>query len=321
MTAARHLLVSPSATGFYHCVTRCVRRAWLCGDDPVTGRSFAHRRQWIEDRIGELGAVFAVSIYAYAVMSNHVHVVLRVDPSASQAWTDDDVADRWCRLFPPRSTDARVIALRRTHLLANPERLALYRQRLGDLSWFMRCLNEPIARRANAEDRCTGRFWEGRYKCQALLDDTAVLAAMTYVDLNPIRAGIADQLEACDHTSVKRRLATLESTDRREAEALTAVAGCDVPLGLTARHYIDLVDFTGRLLRPGKRGVIAANAPRALTRLDLEPDRWAIHVRAVGSGYWRAVGTTASLLDKAQAMGQRWFKGIGIARDVARAVA
>ena len=96
----------------------------------------------------------------------------------------------------------------RAGAMLNPERLAECRARLASLSWFMRFLNESIARRANREDMCTGRFWEGRYKCQALLDDAAVLACMSYVDLNPVRAGIAPDLPASDHTAIKHRLSS-----------------------------------------------------------------------------------------------------------------
>lgn len=100
MTTARHLLVDPTAPGFYHCISRCVRRAWLCGTDPYNGKSYEHRRDWVEGRLLELSEIFAIDVYAYSVMSNHVHVVLRIDPDASASWTDQEVAARWVRLFP-----------------------------------------------------------------------------------------------------------------------------------------------------------------------------------------------------------------------------
>ncbi|MBK8124670.1 MAG: hypothetical protein IPK54_14115 [Dokdonella sp.] len=100
MTSARSLLVDPDAPGFYHCISRCVRRAWLCGVDPYNGTSYEHRRAWVEQRLLELAEIFAVGVYAYAVMSNHVHVVLRINPLTAAAWTNDDVAIRWVRLFP-----------------------------------------------------------------------------------------------------------------------------------------------------------------------------------------------------------------------------
>ncbi|MCE3003577.1 MAG: hypothetical protein LW860_12905 [Xanthomonadaceae bacterium] len=204
MTSPRSQLVDPEAPGFYHCISRCVRRAFLCGEDALTGRSFEHRKQWVEDRLLELAEVFAVGVYAYAVMSNHLHLVVYVDPSATLAWSPDEVAQRWVRLTPVRvdgEIDEAACEARAAALAGNAERIAVLRERLGSLSWFMRFLNEPIARRANREDGCTGHFWEARFKCQALLDDAAVLACMAYVDLNPIRAGLAPDLPSSPYTS------------------------------------------------------------------------------------------------------------------------
>ncbi len=214
MTTARSRLVDSESPGFYHCISRCVRRAWLCGIDPYDGKSYEHRREWVEGRLLELAEIFAVGIYAYAVMSNHVHVVVRIDPRAAAALSPEDVATRWIRLFPA-TVDGKVDPIgcqaKEQNLLGNAERLETCRQRLSSLAWFMRSLNEPIARRANKEDACTGRFFEGRYKCQVLLDDAAVLTCMSYVDLNPIRAGMAENLEASLHTSAVRRIGQIQS--------------------------------------------------------------------------------------------------------------
>ena len=147
MTQARSHIVSKGQQAMFHCVTRCVRRAWLCGIDPLTGADHEQRKQAVEARIRQLGEIFAVGIYAYAVMSNHLHVVLAVEPEAAAHWSDDQVAERWLRLFPVR--DAERYEARRSTLLATIDR---YRERLTDLSWFMKCLDEHIARRANAED-------------------------------------------------------------------------------------------------------------------------------------------------------------------------
>jgi len=222
MTYARRQLIPRGSPGTFHCVSRCVRRAFLCGDDRYSGRTFEHRRKWVEDRLHELADIFAVAIWGYAVMSNHLHVVVQTLPEAVAAWSDDEIARRWMRLFSRQDVDD---DMRAEVLAGNVERIAELRTRLSDLSWFMRCLSEPIARRANREDACKGRFWEGRFKCQVLLDETAVLAAMAYVDLNPVRAKLCDSLEASDHTSAKQRIAAIEKTPAAATIPLAPIAG------------------------------------------------------------------------------------------------
>ena len=190
MPEPRYRQVSIDDTPYYHCISRCVRRAFLCGFDSATGFDFEHRRQWIVDRIKLLCSVFAVDLCAYAIMSNH-HVVVRINADEVKQWSDEQVAQRWMQIFPGSVLMQQYLTnadLTEAELNCVAELFVTWRERLANLSWFMRCINEPIARMANAEDHCTGRFWEGRFKSQALLGERALLACMAYVDLNPIRA-------------------------------------------------------------------------------------------------------------------------------------
>ncbi len=210
MTIARKDIVASGVERAYHCTVRCVRQSYLCGRDAQTGCNYEHRRNWIKDRLRSLSGLFAVDIIGYAVMNTHIHVISRILPSKSEAWTEEEVAHRWLTLYPPRAREGELPKQAHERKLANllvdPERVALLRSRLASLSWFMRCLNEHIARKANREDRCKGRFWEGRFKCQGLLDEAAILACLTYVDLNPIRAGMATTPEESDYTSAQDRI-------------------------------------------------------------------------------------------------------------------
>ena len=334
MTYPRSHLVSEGEPGDYHVVSRCVRRAYLCGKDKVTGRCFEHRRHWIEGRILELAECFAVSVYAYAVMSNHVHIVVHVDPGEAQALSDEEVARRWLSAFPgPLKNDdnpelAENFALA---ILGNPQRLAELRRRLGSLSWFMKALNEPIARRANREDNCKGKFWESRFKCQALLEPHAVLSCMAYVDLNPARAAMCDTLTESDHTSIQRRLCEREGLPAKLKPGrslldrpLKPVAGLDTDalLEMTESSYIELVQWTGEQVRSDKRGTLkplgAENraAPADIHQLAGHPQQWIRQVQGTESIYYRAIGSAEALMAKAEELGQTWMKGV--AGDVAR---
>jgi hypothetical protein len=316
MTYPRSSLVPPGAPGVFHCVSRCVRRAFLCGEDSYTGKSFEHRRQWVEDRLREMGEIFAVSIWGYAVMSNHLHVVVQTLPAVASSWSDLEVAERWVRLFP-RPDQAP--ELRATVLSGHADRIALLRARLADLSWFMRTLSEPIARRANKEDICKGRFWEGRFKCQILLDDSAVVAAMAYVDLNPVRANMCDTLEASHHTSARKRITEIEAEPAMASHALAPVLGIRglSVLRMSQAEYLGLVDFTGRQIRADKRGVLVGPAPSVIAHTGDSSEDFARKVMALRSGFSRAVGDVDSLIEKAKAMGQCWLRGVGTARALA----
>ena len=316
MAYPRAYTVDPQRPGFYHCISRCVRRAWLCGDDPLSGRNFDHRRGWIERRLLTLADSFAVGLYAWAVMSNHTHVVLRMDPQLPAQWSDEEVAFRWARLNRLlEEAPAQFVAERARRLVNQPEQLVEIRRRLGSLSWFMRFLNECIAREANAEDCCTGRFWEGRFKCQALLDEAAVLACMAYVDLNPIRAGIADDLTDSDFTTIQRRLRALtgnSDSGRRPLEAVAGIRG-NRHLDFSARAYFDLVAATAQITKPNGHAALSAHAEPVLKAIRGSPDWWVGCVARVEDVFGSVVGVPATLRAHAERTGRRCLRGAGVA--------
>jgi hypothetical protein len=207
---------------------------------------------------------------------------------------------------------------------AQAETLAqTYRARLADLSWFMRVLNESIARQANREDQATGRFWEGRFKCQALLDDAAILAAMSYVDLNPIRAGMAETPEASDYTSIAQRLREL-ADNAPPAEEETSAQAPLLPFEATTtfqpaipfsfEDYAELVDTLGRALHPKKRGRIPERTPRLLQRLGLDPEAFIAHADRLLKAFGQAVGAPESLTAYCAARQTRFLRGMHTAR-------
>ncbi len=198
-----------SEIGISHVVQRCVRRAWLAGVDPVSGKDFSFRKEWIRRRMEALASVFAVDVLSYAILSNHLHQILRNRPDVVAACSDREVAIRWLRVFPGRRLEEHLAEPTQNdvdQLCRDKERLAVIRTRLSDISWFMRALSEPIARMANKQDDCTGRFWEGRFKAQKIVDEAGLLACSMYVDLNPVRAAIAQTPDASVHTSAYDRI-------------------------------------------------------------------------------------------------------------------
>ena len=318
MPKPRKTLVSLDATPYYHCVSRCVRRAFLCGDDPITGKCFEHRRGWIRDRMLVLADIFAIDVCAYAVMSNHFHVVLHVDRATAEQWTEDEVIRRWGRLFSGNAQVKQYLAgetLSASELELVSRDAQGWRKRLTDISWFMRCLNEPVARQANREDDCTGRFWEGRFKSQALLDEKALAACMIYVDLNPVRAGMAASGEAAQFTSLKTRILKARSSPEpnnplhQPTELMPFVGNAfaydtkGLPMRLT--DYLDLVNWTIQTNHQRRHGSPTNNAPPVLVRLGIDPEHWLYMAENFESRFKGLVGAAQALKAVCQRLGYR----------------
>ena len=220
--------------------------------------------------------------------------------------------------------------------------------------YSMRCLNEHIATRANEEDGCTGRFWEGRFKSTALLDPSAVIAGLIYVDLNPVRAGAAETPEASDFTSgqdrivarqARKKLKRLKKEKKRsetkgeltpeQAELVesvkreltrddwlssfgsTSIEGeSNTFLNMDLDDYLELLDWTGRQVREGKRGKIPGHLAHILERLEIEADAWVHTVLHFGKLFHRVAGKVQSILTATQRAGQKWLRGKPNAREV-----
>ncbi len=306
MTVARSQLVDLDITRYYHCISRCVRRAFLCGE------GFEHRKQWIENRLQFLADQFSVSVCGFAVMDNHLHVLCRLDPKTSEAWTDEEVVRRWIAVYPPRTLDMddeACVQMWVDHECKDAQKVAAYRERLQSLGWFMKALKEPLARMANREDDCKGTFWESRYKSIAILDEEALLATCAYIDLNPVAAGIAASPETGRHTSVRQRVQHAKEKGQLEAlkaSARNSIAGSRAAKKLEESHwlcpledrsqkdsqregmlpnfslgsYLLLVDYTSRLCRAGKARV-SAELTGIFERLGTSAEFWSDRMKGL----------------------------------------
>ncbi|GAA3706892.1 transposase [Oceanisphaera sediminis] len=295
MTRPRSELVSPDETPYYHCICRCVRRAYLFGEDQLTGQNYSHRKQWVLDRLRQLQSVFTIDLCAYAVMANHYHLVVHVDTQAALALDETAVVSRWRKLFRLPVLVERYVAGSNgsdAEQVAAKGIIALWRERLADLSWYMRCLNEHIARKANLEDECTGRFWEGRFHSQAILDDAGLLTCMTYVDLNPLRAGIVKQPEASADVSLHQRLQQYKagsastSTSKKATSQphllpfvrdLTEDKRKGIPFALG--DYLAMIDWVGRVQCEEQQGYIHSGVPPLLDRMGLDANKFLTAVK------------------------------------------
>ena len=302
MAQSRKSLISLQDTPYYHCISRCVRRSYLCGYDRSTNTSYEHRKSWVEKRLLFLSKIFSIDICAYAVMSNHVHVVLSVNKSVALAWPVDTVLRQWHKMHKGTLLTQKYL---KGELLSDSEldtvrvTAEVYRKRLFDISWFMRNLNEFIARKANEEDNCTGRFWEGRFRSQALLTEKALLSCMAYVDLNPIRAKAATNIQNSLYTSIHTRLGS-SALNNKPVKGLMPFKTQRVNSGhrclnLTLSDYCELLDNSIKLLLDGSARAAKQENYSNIKIIDLREAQWFKIINDFENAFSFATGDKASM--------------------------
>ena len=341
---ARRKLLGRARKAVFHCTARCVRRAFLCGLDPTNGEDYSHRRDWIVNREVQLAQLFTIEVEFRAELSNHLHVVLRTRPEIAARLRPREVARRWLTITKlakcmsdemPEPDEKRI-----DKLVGNKKQIEKMRRRLSKISWFMGILLENIARRANFEDNCAGRFWETRFKCREITDESGLLLCGIYVDLNPILAGEADSPETARYTSVFQRLEAqsqrknardradgwmAELTLRPERKADEALAyssrsgrrASDLgALPISLADYVKLLKWTARLLKSGERSKIPKDLASILDRLDLNHEKWLDTVDSYDRSFCHAVGSPKSLAKVAARMEASHLKGATAARSI-----
>jgi REP element-mobilizing transposase RayT len=223
----RSQVIDETKVGVYHVWNRCIRKMYLFGADRYSGRDYTSRKALLQQRLQELSAIFAVDACVWAMLSNHFHLIVRNRPDLAQQYSDEEVAIRWWYLYPERRDEqgrpAPPTPVEIRSIVETPGRIEVLRKRLSSISWFMKSLEEWLAKRINAMDKHRGHLWQDRYGCRNLLTEGAILVCSIYIDINEIQAGLA----ACpaDSRNTSAYLRILAQILRRERAAAEADEG------------------------------------------------------------------------------------------------
>ena len=346
MRLSRAEIFDPSEIVAVHAMARTVRRCFLMGEDAYSGKNFDHRKRWFEEKLKQLAANFGIDLLAFSCLSNHFHLVLRSRPDVVQTWDDTEVASRWWTLCPQRKIQREVDGRKvwvpavpnefdLNSIRNDPVKLADIRSRLSDISWWMRLLCQYIALRANGEEgEGLGKFWQNRFKAVRILDEETLLACAAYVDLNPIRAALAETLESSDYTSIQRRIASLQAdmaspeptalgNFHRADDFLSPIAiderndpsgpqpsksnkRCSDKgfLALAEADYLTILDWLARNPVVGKRGSTPELATKIFERLGIDAQAWSAMVKDFGRSFKNVAGKPSSI-DQARSLKTR----------------
>ncbi len=336
---ARSEVFDPNEVAILHVCARVVRRCFLFGVDPVTGKNHDHRKVWIEEQLKLLAANFGIDLLGFAILSNHFHLIVRSRPDVVQTWDHSELARRWLMLCPKRKKKDRSPEepneFELNSIRSDPDKLATIRKRLSDVAWWMRLLCQNIGTRANQEDQQVGKFFQGRYRAVRILDEESLLACAAYVDLNPIRAAMAETLETSEFTSVQRRIESLQqatsSMSSKESlvnsflspltidEKNDSVGTCASQsrqrcsdkgfLSMSTMDYLELLDASSRMIRLDKSGYTPADVPPIFERLKLDPDFWRLQIKDFGRLFANVAGKPKDVYEmRSLISGRRFYR-------------
>lgn len=338
MASARSEIYDPDSEGVYHCFSRCVRRAWLCGKDKQSGRNHEHRKAWLQELLELAATYFVIDMLSFSILSNHFHVILRNRPDRRDELSPEEIARRWLMVYPKRRDDAGNAREPTTKeiekITSDVARVETLRKRLGNISWLMAVVKQRMSRRSNIEEKTDGAFWEKRFEMRKLESENAVLACSVYVDLNPIRAGLARTPEDSAHSSVQLRAAAMRARAAGKTDGLALAdrwlapihdrelpsdlrraeqgdrASDDPAFALPLPQYLEMVDRSGRLAKEGKAGVIPSEFAPILERMRINPRGWHELVSDFGRLFRRIAGDAHLVEQLARERGRLWFHGV-----------
>ena len=334
---ARAEVFDPGEVAILHVCARVVRRCFLLGIDPVTGINHDHRKVWIEDQLKLLAANFGIDLLGMAILSNHFHLILRSRPDVVETWDNSEVARRWLILCPKRKKNNRSAEepneFELNSIRNDATKLATIRKRLSDVSWWMRLLCQNIGTRANQEDKQVGKFFQGRFRAVRILDEETLLACAAYVDLNPIRAAMAETIELSDYTSAQRRvqalqqLASASRSPAKKVDSYLAPLTIDEkndPVGMCANQtgercsdkgflsmsvvdYLQLLDASARQIREDKTGYTPPETPPIFARLKIDPEFWRLQMKDFGRLFANVAGKPKDVYEMRSLISKRRF--------------
>ena len=332
MTYPRSRTISKTEDGHYHIISKTVRGAFLLTSD----KDDDYRKMWIIEKMIFLSNIFYIGTESYAIMDNHMHIVVETQYRIADKADPEDIAFRWLYLHPKRKIkEGESPAPTKKEIkefISNKKQVAIYREKLRDPSCYMQELNQTIARRANKEDNTSGRFWQGRFKCINLAEAGALLKCIMYVELNPVRAAIVKSPELSKFTScykrVKAELAREKLKKKPKNKELQEEAKLDSwlspifntrkktgVLNMTFKEYLELLDWTGREIREDKRGAIPDHLEPILERLKLKSDNWIDSFKSFRRDFHTVAASEGTMRKMAKKVKTSWFHGVGAANQ------